>query len=426
MSERYTKLFTLPENLYTEGAPVVVSAGALLKDNQTGKVLAQLKIKNITNKAIKAAKIRITPFDTVENPLDEELEHEHLDLNVQRDDEFGQKAPIIFANASTRSFSVCVNEVIFSDNSIWNYNGGEWYSLSVQESLEKVLNDDRQLVKQYKIEYGKQCKFGVVEDRDLWLCSCGNINHNNEGTCHKCGCELETLKSVDIAELEEKKNARLAEEKRRSNEAAAVAKAKAKRTTKIVAIVLPIVVVLIIAGQAIISYVTASPYEKLSDYISENGEEISKKFFNGKFVTTELKGNDYEYFCGIKEDGNDAIYSVVRYVGTQTDIDIYIVMCISDNNVTYELFIDNNIVVGSIDPDVYSTDDEVTPKQVYYIENGKKAEYRLSEYDYNNILNEYTEVTSIHIKYAIQLFNKTLNEIKAGVTISDFGFNSIV
>ena len=50
MSERYSKLFSLPENLYAEGAPVIVSAGNLLKDNQTGKVLAQLKIKNITEK----------------------------------------------------------------------------------------------------------------------------------------------------------------------------------------------------------------------------------------------------------------------------------------------------------------------------------------------------------------------------------------
>ena len=42
MSERYTRLFALEENLYSDGSPVVISAGALLKDNQTGAVLAQL------------------------------------------------------------------------------------------------------------------------------------------------------------------------------------------------------------------------------------------------------------------------------------------------------------------------------------------------------------------------------------------------
>jgi len=37
MNERYTRVFSLPENLYATGSPVVIAAGALLKDNQTGK-----------------------------------------------------------------------------------------------------------------------------------------------------------------------------------------------------------------------------------------------------------------------------------------------------------------------------------------------------------------------------------------------------
>ena len=44
MSERYHRLFSLPDNGYAQGAPVVLAAGALLKDNQTGQILAQLKI----------------------------------------------------------------------------------------------------------------------------------------------------------------------------------------------------------------------------------------------------------------------------------------------------------------------------------------------------------------------------------------------
>ena len=33
MSERYARLFSLPEDRYSVGAPVVIAAGALLKDN---------------------------------------------------------------------------------------------------------------------------------------------------------------------------------------------------------------------------------------------------------------------------------------------------------------------------------------------------------------------------------------------------------
>ena len=69
MSERYSRLFSLPENLYAEGAPVIIAAGALLKDNQTGNVLAQLKLQNICNQIIKAATVRIFPMDTVTKRL---------------------------------------------------------------------------------------------------------------------------------------------------------------------------------------------------------------------------------------------------------------------------------------------------------------------------------------------------------------------
>ena len=62
MSERYKGFFALPENLHTEDAPVVIMAGALLKDNQTGRVLAQLKLKNVSEETIKSVKVSIQAF----------------------------------------------------------------------------------------------------------------------------------------------------------------------------------------------------------------------------------------------------------------------------------------------------------------------------------------------------------------------------
>lgn len=50
MNERFTSLFRIPDNLYSTGSPVIIIAGALLKDNQTGHMLTQIKIKNISDK----------------------------------------------------------------------------------------------------------------------------------------------------------------------------------------------------------------------------------------------------------------------------------------------------------------------------------------------------------------------------------------
>ena len=63
MAERYTKLSPLDRNLYTPGSPVVILAGSLLRDNETGKVLGQFKFKNIADKIIKALVIKVDAYD---------------------------------------------------------------------------------------------------------------------------------------------------------------------------------------------------------------------------------------------------------------------------------------------------------------------------------------------------------------------------
>ncbi len=262
MSERYTRLFALQENLYAEDSPVVLAAGALLKDNETGKVLAQLKIKNIGSKAIKAAKVRITPFDTVGKPLGKETEHQYLDLNIERDEAFGQKVAIELPDASTRSFSVAVIEVDFADNSVWTPSGAAWEPLPKQTSLADWLND-AELEKQYELKYGKDCRFALLEVKDVWLCPCGEVNRQGETSCHCCKKLLIHLKAADLETLKEDRDARLAveakqreEEERKALEARAAAEARAKKAKKIALIAGPIValcvVILIVLNTVII------------------------------------------------------------------------------------------------------------------------------------------------------------------------------
>ena len=62
--ERYSILWRMPENLYTQDSPVIVRAGALLKDNETGCILIQLKFENISDNTIKAIRLTFRTFDT--------------------------------------------------------------------------------------------------------------------------------------------------------------------------------------------------------------------------------------------------------------------------------------------------------------------------------------------------------------------------
>ena len=273
MSERFSKLFTLPESLYCAGAPVMIAAGAIQKDNETGRVFGQLKLRNIQDKGIKAVKVSLSPFDTAGKPLGGPIEHQYLDLSAPRDGEFGTKSAIKLADAGTRAFTVSVAEVVFADGSVWAGADGAWESLTPPAPLEEVL-EDAELVKQYRLKYGQDCKYQTKRERDLWLCACGAVNREGERLCHCCGKDPAILSGADLPALKEERDQRLAEESKRAAEAKAAAEVQAKRMKKIALIAAPILLVVIIAG------VLFSDYTKKSDAYSAAAALLEEREFD--------------------------------------------------------------------------------------------------------------------------------------------------
>lgn len=254
MSERYTKLFSLPENLYAETSPVVIAAGALLKDNATGRVLAQLKFRNITGRVIKALRVSITPLDTMGAPLGEAVSHQYLDLSAGRNEEFGQKVPVALPDAAARSCSVSVAEAIFSDNSLWAASAAPWESLPAPVFLSSVLRD-QELEKQYGLKFGGGCRYSPMEHKDLWYCTCGALNTREDPCCHKCHNSLAAFRALDMDALKAERDERLAAEAQKAAEEKAAAEAQAKKAKKLAAIILPIVVAVIAAVVLVIQVI---------------------------------------------------------------------------------------------------------------------------------------------------------------------------
>lgn len=252
MSERYTKLFALTENLYTEGAPVVIAAGSLLKDNQTGKILAQIKYKNISSKIIKAVKVAVRAFDVSGTEIEGIQEYQYLDLSAARDAEFGQKNAIALPDKVTRSFSCECKSIIFSDGTTWEEKGAEWKPLIQPETLQKRLGG---LSAQYQRETIRNARFVVTDDRDLWICTCGAINRQSEAKCHACHSEKTALfAALDMEALKEHNAAyNKRESERREKETAEAAKKKAK--TKKISMIAAACAVVVIAAIVVITQV---------------------------------------------------------------------------------------------------------------------------------------------------------------------------
>lgn len=270
MSERYSRLFSLSENLYASGSPVVIAAGALLKDNQTGKVIAQLKLRNIGNKAIKAATVSIIPFDTVGNPLGESVQYQYLDLNAQRDNDFGSKSAIVLPDITTRSFAATVTEIAFVDNSVWTATESPWEPLSVPAAISSIHGAE--FAKQFCLEYGAGCKNVPLSEKDLWHCTCGALNHKEESHCHSCRKAFAAISSYNVDELNAKKNKRLADEKAKAEYEAEQARMKAAANAR-KAIILTIAAVAVIAVLLLVTNVIL-PKIKYSeaDRLAEAGQ----------------------------------------------------------------------------------------------------------------------------------------------------------
>ena len=191
MSEKYSRIFTAREITYFDGAPLVIEAGALLKDNTTGRVIAQLKLHSTTNKIIKFAKVEINCLDSVGRPIGT-IPFEYLDLMISRDQSFGTKIPIVIPNATTRSFTAKVVEVGFSDNSVWSNFEGEWKPLPEQRKIAERFSS-RYASEGYRARFGTEAKYEVLSTGDIWLCCCGGINRKSEKRCLHCNASYDEL-----------------------------------------------------------------------------------------------------------------------------------------------------------------------------------------------------------------------------------------
>ena len=147
MSERYKRLFALPENLHTEDAPVVIAVGVLLKDNQTGRVLAQLKLKNVSEETIKSVKVSIQAFGK-SGVEAKEIHYEYANISVKSGEEFGSKTPIEMNN-KILYYSAVITEVLFENGTAWKTNINDSDKKALAERVRQALmNNSRTNLKE--------------------------------------------------------------------------------------------------------------------------------------------------------------------------------------------------------------------------------------------------------------------------------------
>lgn len=197
MSERYTKLFSLSKNLYAEGSPVIIEAGVLTLDNNTNRVFVQLKFRNISDKEIKALSVTLKAYYVTGKEASEPVKYQYLDFCSNIDEEFGAKTPILLQDNTVRSFSVHIDEVVYSDDTVGEVNLDYSESVPEQHLLCKTDGWNKDTASEFKKLTDDKCVYAICEYKDLWFCSCGCANSLvRDKCCCRCGCAHDFLKSI--------------------------------------------------------------------------------------------------------------------------------------------------------------------------------------------------------------------------------------
>lgn len=457
MSERYLKLFSLEENLYIPGSPVLIAAGALLKDTQTGKILGQLKLQSISDQPIKAATVALIPLDTVGNPLGEPVSYQYLDLEITRDAYWGSQDPIRFSDPSTRAYTASVKEVIFSDNSIWTAPTNVWKALPAKTMLETQL-DDFELATQYRMHFGMDCQYGYQTVEDLWYCPCGAVNHQGERVCHACQKDSNELAGVDWELLREEAAERVAK-KRAEEEALAaererkLAEKKAKqeeykdriqgflrsrRFRRVAVIVLILVAAIFIGVKAIIYhqvYEREQVYQVFCDYIRENGitytsggAKLSSVKFNlssgyGEWTTYQNSSSEPKILCTFNQFVGGDLTAVLDPGSNTVSLELTTSPAESDSYASafnYDIPYDNSknwVLSAKFDVDSYSEGKTILPDE--WSDASGENSFSANSWEEN-----WGKALSFKFSEMLSCLDESLQEYGLGISVADLGFTS--
>lgn len=457
MSERYLKLFSLEENLYIPGSPVLIAAGALLKDTQTGKILGQLKLQSISDQPIKAATVELIPLDTVGNPLGEPVSYQYLDLEITRDAYWGSQDPIRFSDPSTRAYTASVKEVIFSDNSIWTAQNSAWKALPAKTTLETQV-DDFELATQYRMHFGMDCQYGYQTVEDLWYCPCGAVNHQGERACHSCQKDSNELAGVDWDLLRKEAAERVAQ-KRAEEEALAaererkLAEKKARqeeykeriqgflrnrrfRRTAVIALIL--VAAIFIGVKAVVYhqvYERKQVYQVFCDYIRENGvahtssgAKLSSIEFNltsgyGEWTTYQNPSSEPKILCTFNQFAGGDISAVLDPESNTVSLELTTSPAESDSYASafnYNIPYDNSknwVVSAKFDADSYSEGKTILPDE--WSDASGESSFSANSWEEN-----WGKVLSYEFSEMLSCLDESLQEYGLGISVADLGFTS--
>lgn len=117
----YTQIFKLltPYNV-SKNYPVEVSAGVLLREEESKRIIVQLKFKNVSTKSIRNVTVNISAYDSEGRSIKNNTVFTYQNVAAPVDAYFGDRIPIIMDDRNTSAFDVDIISINYSDGTSWS------------------------------------------------------------------------------------------------------------------------------------------------------------------------------------------------------------------------------------------------------------------------------------------------------------------
>lgn len=278
-------VFQSDESFYCKDALLIIDSCVIMKNNYDDCIFAYTSFRNLSNKTIKGLKISLDVKDVFGSSLGVISNLQYLDLNVKRNDAFGEDLPVQLSDRNIRSYRVIINSVIYEDNSTINIELESYEPVPKLVNIEQILSPE--LIEQYNKDTNYVSKYESVAFSNLWICSCGCFNTNDEEICFSCHKDVEFYKeALDVDRLQtEKENFDRAENEKRAQ----IEHEKAIKKKKLLVCIIATISVLFIIATVIVA-VKLSSNKKVAAEIYDN---FLGKSFSDVITDDDNFYNDY-------------------------------------------------------------------------------------------------------------------------------------
>lgn len=431
MSTKYEVLYKKEEELYSEGAPIIVKAYALYKTGDTQSLIAQIKFQNISNQTIKAIDVTLKTYNYAEEKCDDVV-YSYLDVSGSAYKDFGDRVAIKIDNTSVRSYDVLIDRVVFENNDIWN-SGSDWNVLSKPT----VKSGDSEFLKQYRLELNSSAKYEFCEEAGIWRCPCGSWNKYS--VCHNCSLDKSKANPDDVT-IEKSKEERISNELEKKELADKEKQLRIKKIKKNTAFLGCAVALLIIIGIILYKYTKewrpTNLYSRALELIQDENYDRAKEILtrlNGKNIEAEIIPNIDEYivYCdsGNLYKENDYLDALDKLNSCTNIEDICSIRQKCEDGITADIYENAEMLFN--DQEYEKAINEYLKIQEYKDSNDKieESHYRNADNlfvngDYESALHEYEQILnykdseekSIECNYQMGLYYMSIQSYGGAIT----------